>query len=69
MDYGLHVNLREGNIERISEFEELSRRGMPSFKFYMTYDTYKVSDDVLFVAHAGGGAARRASRSSTPRTT
>ena len=50
VDYGLHVNLREANIERISEFEELARRGMPSFKFYMTYDTYKVPDDVLFVA-------------------
>jgi dihydropyrimidinase len=27
IDYGLHVNLREANIERISEFEELTRRG------------------------------------------
>jgi dihydropyrimidinase len=50
VDYGLHVNLREPKIERISEFEELTRRGMPSFKFYMTYDTYKLPDDVLFVA-------------------
>jgi dihydropyrimidinase len=49
IDYGLHVNLREANIERVSEFEELVSRGMPSFKFYMTYDTYKVPDDVLFV--------------------
>jgi dihydropyrimidinase len=50
VDYGLHVNLREANIERVAEFEELTRRGMPSFKLYMTYDTYKVPDDVLFVA-------------------
>ena len=50
VDYGLHVNLREANIERVSEFEELTRRGMPSFKLYMTYDGYKVPDDVLFVA-------------------
>jgi dihydropyrimidinase len=49
IDYGLHVNLREANIERISEFAGLAARGMPSFKFYMTYDTYKVPDDVLFV--------------------
>jgi dihydropyrimidinase len=59
IDYGLHVNLREPNIERISEFEALVSRGMPSFKFYMTYDTYKVPDDVLFagmqeVARLGG---------------
>ena len=50
VDYGLHVNLREASVERVSEFEELTRRGMPSFKFYMTYDTYKIPDDVLFVA-------------------
>jgi dihydropyrimidinase len=50
VDYGLHVNLREANRERISEFEALAARGMPSFKFYMTYDTYKVPDDVLFAA-------------------
>lgn len=50
IDYGLHVNLREANVERISEFAALAARGMPSFKFYMTYDTYKVPDDVLFAA-------------------
>ena len=49
IDYGLHVNLREPNTERVSEFAALAARGMPSFKFYMTYDTYKVPDDVLFV--------------------
>jgi dihydropyrimidinase len=49
IDYGLHVNLREPNVERVSEFAALAARGMPSFKFYMTYDTYKVPDDVLFV--------------------
>ena len=49
IDYGLHVNLREPSIERVSEFAALAARGMPSFKFYMTYDTYKVPDDVLFV--------------------
>jgi dihydropyrimidinase len=59
IDYGLHVNLREPNIERVSEFAGLSARGMPSFKFYMTYDTYKVPDDVLFagmqeIARLGG---------------
>jgi dihydropyrimidinase len=59
IDYGLHVNLRDPNIERVSEFAELVARGMPSFKFYMTYDTYKVPDDVLFagmqeIARLGG---------------
>jgi dihydropyrimidinase len=59
IDYGLHVNLREPNRERLSEFEGLVARGMPSFKFYMTYDAYKVPDDVLFagmqeIARLGG---------------
>lgn len=59
VDYGLHVNLREPDIARLSEFEGLVSRGMPSFKFYMTYDTYKVPDEVLFagmqeVARLGG---------------
>jgi dihydropyrimidinase len=59
IDYGLHVNLREPCRERIAEFAALVERGLPSFKFYMTYDTYKVPDDVLFagmqeVARLGG---------------
>jgi dihydropyrimidinase len=59
VDYGLHVNLREPRRERIAELEALVARGMPSFKFYMTYDTYKLPDDVLFagmqeVARLGG---------------
>ncbi len=59
VDYGLHVNLREPNLARLSEFAGLVSRGMPSFKFYMTYETYKLPDDVLFagmqeVARLGG---------------
>jgi dihydropyrimidinase len=50
VDYGLHVNLREPNLERISEFEHLTRAGMPSFKLYMTYDTYRLPDEVIFAA-------------------
>jgi dihydropyrimidinase len=50
IDYGVHVNLREPNIERVSEFAALSARGCPSFKLYMTYETYQVPDDVIFVA-------------------
>jgi dihydropyrimidinase len=59
IDYGLHVNLREPSTDRLSEFEGLVLRGLPSFKFYMTYDTYKVPDEVLFagmqeIARLGG---------------
>src|ERR1700712_433644 len=50
VDYGLHVNLREPNLERIGGFEGLTRRGMPSFKVYMTYDTYMLPDAVIFAA-------------------
>jgi dihydropyrimidinase len=50
IDYGVHVNLREPNIERVAEFEALTARGCPSFKLYMTYETYQVPDDVIFVA-------------------
>jgi dihydropyrimidinase len=50
IDYSVHVNLREPNIERVSEFAALAGRGFPSFKLYMTYETYQVPDDVIFVA-------------------
>jgi dihydropyrimidinase len=50
IDYGLHVNLREPNLDRISEFEGLTKAGLPSFKLYMTYDTYRLPDEVIFVA-------------------
>ena len=62
------MNLREANIERLSEIQEIASRGMPSFKFYMTYDSYKVPDDVLFAA-CRRSRGSTGSRSCTPRTT
>jgi dihydropyrimidinase len=50
VDYGLHVNLREAEIGRLAELEGLMARGLPSVKLYMTYETYKVPDDVILVA-------------------
>jgi dihydropyrimidinase len=50
VDYGLHVNLREPDLERIGEFAGLTQRGLPSFKVYMTYDGYSIPDDVIFAA-------------------
>ena len=49
VDYGIHVNLREANLERVAEFEALTSRGIPSFKVYMTYDDYMLPDELIFV--------------------
>jgi dihydropyrimidinase len=50
VDYSVHVNLREPNRERVTELAALAARGLPSIKLYMTYETYQVPDDVIFVA-------------------
>jgi dihydropyrimidinase len=59
IDYGLHVNLREAERARLGELERLFARGFPSVKLYMTYDGYKVPDDIILgvmqeVARLGG---------------
>jgi dihydropyrimidinase len=59
IDYGVHVNLREAERARIGELAGLFARGIPSVKLYMTYDGYKVPDDIIFgvmqeVARLGG---------------
>lgn len=50
IDYGISVNLREPRRERIAEFPRIAARGCPSFKLFMTYDTYVLPDEIVFVA-------------------
>jgi dihydropyrimidinase len=50
IDYGISVNLREPKLERVAEIPRIAARGCPSFKFFMTYDTYVLPDEILFAA-------------------
>jgi dihydropyrimidinase len=50
IDYGISVNLREPNRDRVAEMPRIAARGCPSFKFFMTYDTYALPDEILFAA-------------------
>lgn len=50
VDYGLHVNLREADLERVAEIPELAARGFPSFKFFMVYEGFRVPDEIIFAA-------------------
>jgi len=57
IDYGLHVNVREPNLERLSEIPPLVARGFPSFKFFMNYETYALPDAFILAAMQAVAAA------------
>ena len=56
IDYGLHLNIRDPDPERLDEVPELVRHGVPSVKLYMAYDGYRLPDDAIFRAMRAFGA-------------
>ena len=61
VDYGLHVNLREPSLERVAEIPAAMAEGCPTVKLFMSYDTYRLPDEILLramqqVAGQGGMA-------------
>lgn len=59
VDYGFHVNPREPSRERIDEIPEVVQAGVPTIKFFMSYEGWALSDDLILrgmqhVAAAGG---------------
>ena len=61
IDYGIHVNLREPSLERVAEIPEVMAEGCPTIKLFMSYETYRLPDDIIFRAMQrvadGGGMA------------
>lgn len=61
LDYCLHMNLRDPDPVRLQEFPLVFARGIPTYKFFMTYEGYRLPDDALFRAMeavaAGNGLA------------
>ena len=61
IDYGLHVNLREPSLERVAEIPGVMAEGCPTIKLFMSYETYRLPDDIIFRAMQrvadGGGMA------------
>jgi dihydropyrimidinase len=61
VDYGLHVNLREPSLGRAAEIPQAMAEGCPTVKLFMSYETYRLPDDILLramqhVARSGGMA-------------
>jgi dihydropyrimidinase len=61
IDYGLHVNLREPSLARAAEIPHAMAEGCPTVKLFMSYETYRLPDDILLramqhVAGSGGMA-------------
>ncbi|HEY2936616.1 MAG TPA: amidohydrolase family protein [Gaiellaceae bacterium] len=50
IDYGLHLNLRDPDPARVAEIPAVFERGVPSFKLYMAYEGYRLSDAAIFRA-------------------
>ncbi|HSD02333.1 MAG TPA: amidohydrolase family protein, partial [Gaiellales bacterium] len=61
IDYGLHLNLREPALGRVAEIPRAMAEGCPTVKLFMSYETYRLPDDILLramqrVAGEGGMA-------------
>ncbi len=59
VDFSLHLNIRGEVDSKLSVIRELVGRGFPSFKIYMAYEGFRLSDSDLLrvmkaVAQAGG---------------
>lgn len=48
VDYGIHVNVREGSKARLADIEDLLDAGFKRFKFFTYYDGYKVPEEYIF---------------------
>lgn len=44
IDYALHLNYRDPDPARLTEIPAVFEHGVPSFKLYMAYDGYRLSD-------------------------
>lgn len=47
IDYGFHIAVTDMNDEIMEEMPKVIQAGYSSFKLFMTYDGYKVTDDIL----------------------
>jgi dihydropyrimidinase len=50
IDYSFHVNVREPSLERVAEIQSVARRGFPSWKFFMFYESYALPDEIILAA-------------------
>jgi dihydropyrimidinase len=50
IDYGFHIGVADMNDAVLAEMAELMRNGYPSYKFFMTYKDFYVTDDVILKA-------------------
>ena len=50
VDFALHMNPRAANDAYLAEIPQIAARGIPSFKFFMVYDGFKVPDGFIFAA-------------------
>jgi len=57
VDYGLHMTLRRGDAQTLDQVPEAMRAGCASFKTYMTYEGFRLSDAELLAALEAVGAA------------
>lgn len=47
IDYSFHINMRDVEPHRVSEISELFEQGICSFKFFMAFEGYRLTDDLL----------------------
>lgn len=50
VDYAFHMNPREASDAYLAEIPQIAERGIPSFKFFMVYEGFRVPDGFIFAA-------------------
>ncbi len=50
IDYGVHINPREPDYAQLADYPAISADGVPSFKFFMVYDGFRVPDAYILAA-------------------
>jgi dihydropyrimidinase len=48
IDYGFHMNIRDEDVSRLAEIPEIVNRGVPSFKVFMAFEAYRLTDVTIF---------------------
>jgi dihydropyrimidinase len=57
IDFGLHMTLRQGDVQTLQQVPDALRAGCLSFKAYTTYEGFRLNDEALLAAFDAVGAA------------
>jgi dihydropyrimidinase len=48
IDYSFHMNIRDEDVSRLEEIPQIVSSGVPSFKVFMAFEAYRLTDVTMF---------------------